>query len=338
MSFRQVGKEARTDDPRRTWYDAAVNDVNNPTGSTGLVAIDKRGSHALFLDPVSYEILGDLALTARPHEIAISPDHKLAYVSIYGLGVYGNNAQPGNTIVVLDLAARQQVGEIDLSPYVAPHGLMLGPDGLLFASCDASGVVAVIDCEQGEIVGTIDAESTGAHMIAMLPDGSKLYSENEEDTFVGVMDPICHRMMTKIPLPGGAAGISSTADGKQVLVVTLDEPGLAVVDAATDTLTRRVRLADSTIAAQRVRCSPNGRFVVVTNNDESLVTVLSADLDRQTTFVVSKAPMGVAFHPDGQTALVGNHGAGRITVVDLEAAAPVREFEAGVGVETLAFY
>ena len=313
-------------------------DVNNPTGSTGLVAIDKRGSHALFLDPVSFEELGRLALPARPHEIAISADHTLAYVSIYGLGVYGNNDQPGDTIVVLDLASRRQVGEIDLSPYVAPHGLMFSADGLLYASCDQSGVVAIVDCEQGEIVGTIDAESTGAHMIAMLPDGSKLYSENEEDTFVGVMDPVSHRMIAKIPLPGGAAGISSSADGRQVLVVTLDEPGLAVIDTASDRLVRRVRLDGSTIAAQRVRCSPNGQHVVVTNNDESLVTVLDAGLERQTTFPVSKAPMGVAFHPDGRTALVGNHGAGRITVLDLEAAAPVREFEAGVGVETLAFY
>jgi len=323
--------------PGQACYHRGV-DVNNPTGSTGLVAIDKRGSHALFLDPVSYEELGRLALPARPHEIAISADHRLAYVSIYGLGVYGNNDQPGNTIVVLDLASRRQVDEIDLSPYVAPHGLMFGADGLLYASCDQSGVVVVVDCEQGEIVGTIDAQSTGAHMIAMLPDGSKLYSENEEDTFVGVMDPVGHRMMAKIPLPGGAAGICASADGGTVLVVTLDEPALAVIDTATDRLVRRVRLDDSTIAAQRVRCSPNGRYVVVTNNDESLVTVLDAGLDRQTTFAVSRAPMGVAFHPDGRTALVGNHGAGKITVVDLEGAAPVREFEAGVGVETLAFY
>ena len=50
----------------RTWYDGAV-DPNNPTGSTGLVAIDKRGSHALFLDPVTYQELGRLALPARPH-------------------------------------------------------------------------------------------------------------------------------------------------------------------------------------------------------------------------------------------------------------------------------
>jgi YVTN family beta-propeller protein len=215
---------------------------------------------------------------------------------------------------------------------------MFGPDGLLFASCDQSGVVVVVDCEQGEIVGTIDAESTGAHMIAMLPDGSKLYSENEEDTFVGVMDPVGLRMIAKIPLSGGAAGICASADGSQVLVVTLDEPGLAVIDTRSDRLLRRVRLEGNTIAAQRVRCSPNGRFVVVTNNDESLVTVLDAGLARQTTFPVGAAPMGVALHPDGRTALVGNHGAGRITVVDLDAAAPVRAFEAGVGVETLAFY
>jgi DNA-binding beta-propeller fold protein YncE len=77
---------------------------------------------------------------------------------------------------------------------------------------------------------------------------------------------------------------------------------------------------------------------VVTNNDESLVTVFSADLASQTTFATSASPMGVAFHPDGQTALIGNHGAGKITVVDLAAAEPLREFEAGVGVETLAFY
>jgi DNA-binding beta-propeller fold protein YncE len=215
---------------------------------------------------------------------------------------------------------------------------MMGSDGLLYASCDQSGVIAIIDCNRREMVGTIDAESTGAHMIAMLPDGSKIYSENEEDTFVGVMDPVGRRMVKKIPLPGGAAGICASADGSRVLVVTLDEPGLAVIDTASDTLVDRVRLADSTIAAQRVRCSPNGQFVVVTNNDESLVTVLSADLSSQTTFSTHASPMGVAFHPDGKTALVGNHGAGRITVVDLEAAAPVRDFEAGVGVETLAFY
>jgi DNA-binding beta-propeller fold protein YncE len=91
--------------------------------------------------------------------------------------------------------------------------------------------------------------------------------------------------------------------------------------------------------AQRVRCSPDGRHVVVTADQEPLATVLSAaDLRAHTTFEVAPGPMGVAFAADGRTALVANHGSGRITVVDLEAARPLRDFPLGVGVETLAYY
>jgi hypothetical protein len=86
-------------------------DVNNPTGSARLIAIDKRGCRALFLDPTSFEELASFELPARPHEVAISADHRTAYVSIYGSGVYGNNPEPDHRIVVLDLARRQLAPE-----------------------------------------------------------------------------------------------------------------------------------------------------------------------------------------------------------------------------------
>src|SRR4051812_19557311 len=104
-------------------------DVNNPTGSTGLVAVDKRGRNALFLDPESYQEISRLPLPARPHEIAVSADHTRAFVSVYGNGVYGNNTKPGTQIIVLDLETRAQIGEIGVAPYFAPHGLTLSADG-----------------------------------------------------------------------------------------------------------------------------------------------------------------------------------------------------------------
>ena len=139
-------------------------------------------------------------------------------------------------------------------------------------------------------------------------------------------------------MDGGSAGISASADGTRVLVVGGQTPVLSVIDTSSDSVTSQVGLRGHTQPAQRVRYSPDGRFVVVTATEEPLVTILSSDLAAQTTIEVAAAPMGVAFHPDGRTALVGNHGAGRITVLDLEAARVEREFECGVGVETLAFY
>jgi hypothetical protein len=38
--------------------------------------------------------ISTLQLTAPPHELAISPDHKTAYVPLYGDGVYGQNPNP----------------------------------------------------------------------------------------------------------------------------------------------------------------------------------------------------------------------------------------------------
>src|SRR3954466_15282053 len=111
-------------------------DVNNPTGSAGLIAIDKRGCRAIFLDPTSYAELASLELPARPHEVAISADHRTAYVSIYGSGGYGNNPEPDPRIVVLDLVDRQIKADIlDVQPFLGPHGLALDADDLLYVSC-----------------------------------------------------------------------------------------------------------------------------------------------------------------------------------------------------------
>jgi hypothetical protein len=131
-------------------------DPNNPTGTTGLFAVDKRGLRGRWLDAVSFEELASIELPARPHEVAIAADHRTAYVSIYGSGVYGNNPEPGQQLVVVDLSRREVISTWSVEPYLAPHGLALGGDGLLYVSCDASGVVANLATTAGAVVGSID--------------------------------------------------------------------------------------------------------------------------------------------------------------------------------------
>ena len=56
---------------------------------------------------------------------------------MYGDGVYGNNPHPGHNIAVIDLASRQITKMIDVSPYIAPHGIMVDPSGSkLYVTCD----------------------------------------------------------------------------------------------------------------------------------------------------------------------------------------------------------
>jgi len=41
---------------------------------------------------------------------------------------------------------------------------------------------------------------------------------------------------------------------------------------------------------------------------------------------------------DGKTALAANHGDGTVSVIDLEKGEAIAKFQAGTGIETLAYY
>src|ERR1700734_3628457 len=163
-------------------------DVNNPTGTHGLIVIDKIGRHVRFVDPSTYQEISSLEVGVAPHDVAISPDHKTAYIPVYGDGVYGNNPHPGHTIAIIDLASRQVAGTIDVSPYQAPHGIQIDDAGKIYVTCDLSRKLLVIDPEKRSIEAALDTEGTG-HWVAVLPDASKAYIASKNDKlFISVID------------------------------------------------------------------------------------------------------------------------------------------------------
>ena len=111
-----------------------VYDFNNPTGSRGVIAVDKVGGRVRFYDPRTFHEVDSIEVDKLPHEVAISPDHASAYVSIYGPGIFGNNPTPAQSIVVVDLETRKAIRTISVAPYFAPHGMMVAADGRLWVS------------------------------------------------------------------------------------------------------------------------------------------------------------------------------------------------------------
>src|SRR5262245_34512459 len=110
--------------------------LNAPTGTSGLIMVDKVGGQVRFFDPATDKELASFAPTpeagVKAHEVAISPDHKTAYVTVYGDGVYGNNPHPGHSVAIIDLASRKMTGSIDIAPHQAPHGIQVDAKGMLY--------------------------------------------------------------------------------------------------------------------------------------------------------------------------------------------------------------
>jgi DNA-binding beta-propeller fold protein YncE len=319
-------------------------DPNNPTGSKGLILVDKRGNYVRFFDPKTQkELSGFPTGQGAAHDLAISPDLKTAYIPIYGDGVYNRNPNPGQSILIVDLAAQKVTGTIDISPYQAPHGIQIDASGTLYVVCDISKKLLVIDPVARKIESVIDVEGTG-HWVAVLPDASKAYVSNQSgQEYISVVDLKTRKMIGKVPAAGGARGIVASSDGKRVFAIQGRAPHLIVIDPASDTILDRIELQGHTEAGYKLRASLDGRMLLVCSGIggmESYINILDlADLrGKQTVLRAGKSSMGFACAPDGQTALVLNDGDGTVTVIDLKSKTVRNTFKGGTGIETASYY
>ncbi len=318
---------------------ALMADANYPTGTRGLLLIDKVGSYIRFFDPVTFKERSSIQVATKPHDFVLTPDRKTAYVPLYGDGIFNRNPNPGHEVLIVDMDAAKVVGSIDTAPYRAPHGIQIGPDGTVYVASDLDHKLLVIDPKTRKVTKAIDTEGT-THWIGILPNGTKIYATNKNDPFVTVVNLKSGTVAAKIPVPGGTEGIAVSPDGRRVIVMAHTEPGLVVIDPATDAIVDRIALQGQKTGAYKVYFSPDGKVMMTMNLGSSIVNIFNAaDLKgAQRTVTVGKDPMGFAFSADGKTALSANHGDGTVSVIDLVKMEVVSTFQAGTGIETLTYY
>jgi YVTN family beta-propeller protein len=309
----------------------------NDNKARGMIAVDKMGAKVLFLNPDSYatEVVLD-GFTRTVHELLVVPETCRAYVPIFGDGIHGRNPNPQHHLCVFDLHKRALIDTIDLSPYVAPHTLKLGPDGLIYITCENSAVVAVINRTTNKVVGAIDSGSTNGHRLVISPDGERLYTENEEDAAVSVIDLPKRKLLGKIKTPRPLAGIAITPDGRTVVAVDDAEPTLFLIDTAAGKVRDEVVLKDVPKAAQIARYAPDNSLLGVTSLNSDTVSLIDPSFREQTAIKVGSQPMDMAFR--GDELFVACQGDGSVHVIDIPGKRVKKIFQAGTGCESLGFY
>jgi YVTN family beta-propeller protein len=304
--------------------------------TNGLIAVDKMGNKVLFLNPTTYatETVLD-GFAPKVHELLVVPETGLAYVPIFGDGIHGRNPNPGHLLCVIDLHKRARVTDIDLRPLIAPHTLKLGPDGLIYITCENSAAVAVIDRSTHTVVETIDSGTTNGHRLIISPDGERLYVENEEDGTVSVIDLPNRKLLRKIRTPRALAGITITPDGGTVIAVDDVEPDLFLIDVASEDI-RTLPLEGVAKAAQIARWREDSAVLAVSSLNSGTVSLIDPSFRQQTAIDVGSQPMDMAFR--GDELFVACQGDGSVHVIDVPARRWKSSFAAGKGCESLGFF
>ena len=320
----------------------------------GLIAVDKVANRIRFYDPVSVSEIEHIdGPGPTVHELALDPLHPLAYVPLYGDGIYGANRNPNNKVLIVDLLSRSVAAVIDLGGHRAPHGLVATRDGSLWVVCDLDNTLLRIDLASRQVVDSFDVPGVGAHQLLLQPDESRLYISNKQSA-PQVFDLRQRRFMASLDVraqaPGtgngsGTEGMALSRDGRRLFIADNGQGAIHVFDTGSLKPLQGVPLqALAPSNAKRTRLikllvSPDGRWLVTTAYASGQVWIIDTrDLSRQKQVAVAKGPQGVAFAADGRTVLVASHDSGLLTRLELASGRDIQAYEGGEGIESLAFY
>lgn len=288
----------------------------------GTLLIGNKGEDTVsFVDLASGEELGRAPTGRMPHEIAVSPDGRQAAVVAYA----------AHHIDIFDVASREKMTTIDLSPNAGPHGIVWLEDGRIIVTTERSQSLTIVDTARGDAIGQIPTGQAGSHMVAVSPDGSRAFTANIPAGTVTAIDLATGRKIGDIAVGGRPEGIALSRDAGVLWVGDLEGARVIAFDAESHERLAEVRTGNVPI---RVVASPDGRWIVTSNVGHGTLTIIDA-ASRE---AVRTIPVGgnqqagqvtTLFSEDGRRLYVAETGRDRVAEVDLETGEVLRRLPAG---------
>jgi YVTN family beta-propeller protein len=297
----------------------AVMAMGVPTSSAqgARLLVAQKGDRSLaIVDPAAGAVIGSVPENGiTGHEVAASPDGKLAFVPIYGNSGVGKPGTDGRNIIVVDLASQKIVGNIEFDHGVRPHCAVFGPDGTLYVSTEIDHVITIIDPKTLKVVGSIPTGQPESHMFVIAHDGLRAYTANVGPGTVSVLDVKARKVLKIIPISGNTQRISISPDDKWVFTADQTKPQMAVIDTAAQAVKAWVPIDGLGYGSV---ATPDGRYVLVAVPDANKVDVIDlATMKMVHSVPVGTSPQEVLVTPDGKTAYVSCTGSNEVDAIDL---------------------
>lgn len=209
-------------DPQFVSLGGAPHDVKIVAGT---IVVANQGSTRIDRVRVNGTRRPSIRLKAHPHDLAISPNGRRAWVSLEG----------SDDLAVVDLHDRSVRY---VSTGVRPHDLLFAPGGRLWVT-DWNGSVHVFAGRERVRTLRLGEE---AHHLSFTPDGDQVWITDHGAGKVFVLDTFPVRRLAALDIPGVPHHVAITANGRWAVVADHARGTLVVFDAATFERARIVKV------------------------------------------------------------------------------------------------
>jgi YVTN family beta-propeller protein len=291
---------------------------------SALLVLNKTENTMAIIDPVSLKVLGRVPTGTGPHEVIASADGKLAYVANYG-----NQQTLGNSISIIDIAARKEIKRVELGALFRPHGIVEA-GGKIYFTAEVNRAIARYDPVTARVDWIMGTGQTATHMLVITPDGKRAYTANiasDTVTAIELNAPPGPKQITQISVGKQPEAIDISPDGRELWVGQNGDGSISIIDIATNKVKETVKVGEVPI---RVKFTPDGKRVLVSDAKAGELIVLDAGTRKEIKRIkVEGTPVGILITPDGNRAFIAATEANKVLVIDLEKLALADTIEPG---------
>ena len=307
--------------------------VGAQTPSAALLVLEKSDEKLAIVDPATLKVVGRVASGSAPHEVVVSDDGKLAYISNYA-----DRQGEKKTISVVDLVAQKAMAPIDLGALRAPHGLAFA-GGEVYFTAEANKVIGRYDPAAKQVDWVLGTGQDATHMIAVSKDGKRIFTSNIGSDSICEIEPGGGRngwSVTVIPVGKGPEGFDLSPDGKEVWAANSGDGSVSIIEVASKKVTATLDVM--TNRSNRLKFTPDGRLVLISDDGGAgLVVVDAATRKVSARLKVGKGPEGILVQPDGARAYVALSGENAVAIIDLKTLEVTGKIATGNGPDGLAW-
>jgi len=288
-----------------------------------LLVLNKSDATLSFIDPVSGNTSANVATGEGPHEVEVSSDGRLAFVSNYGA------KNSGNTLSVVDIAAHKELERVDLGELRRPHGLTFSK-GYLYFTSEMSRRIARFNPDTHRVDWVFATDQDGTHMVLASRDGTKLFTSNIASNSVSIIERGANDKWSQkvVSVGAGPEGLDLSPDDRTLWSAHSRDGGISIIDTATG---RVIQTFDAkTKRSNRLKLTADGKLVLVSDLAAGELAIFDAgERTERARLKLGSSPTGILVAPDGAQAYVAVSGENRIAVIDLKTLSIAKTITAG---------
>ena len=299
--------------------------------SPALLVLHKGENAMAIVDPATGKVLGRVPTGHDPHELAVSPDGKLAFATNYTAPI----SQGGNSISVIDLVARTERHHVELTPLSRPHGLWFA-DGKLYFTAEGSMAIGRYDPASNKVDWVLGTGQDRTHMILVGKD-QKIFTSNVSSNTISIIErggsPQGGPGGPGGGPPGGPGGPGFGPDGPPPPGGAGRGPGGPPPGGPGGGPGWRQTVVAVGRGPEGFDLSPDGKEIWTAHMNDGQVSVIDV-ATRKVVKTIDAGARGanrLKFTPDGKLVLVSELGGGGLVVLDVASGTVKKRLKLGRG-------